>query len=582
MERKNGLYKKNYGCKQYLSCHCFRLRAGTPLTAGPLTVLKTDIRGKCFNLRSDMHLNFSRPISPLILLVFSTFLCTVSLDAQTLADDFEGTNSVLTWVGDNCNINPAKSNPVQQGINTSATVLEYGDTGGQYANIRFQLNNNFDLSVNNIFSVKIYVPSSGVTGNQPNQISLKLQDGTQTNPWETQTEIIKPIVLNQWQTITFDFQNDNYINLDPGSLPPTIRTDFNRLLFQINGENNNDQVLAYLDDFLYSGNNPGGNDPIYDYLVWSDEFDTDGPINNLNWHHQTQIPQGGSWYNGEVQHYTNRTDNSFVSNGILNIVGKKETYTNQGYTKQYTSARLNSKFAFTYGKVEVRAQLPTGIGTWPAIWMLGKNINEDGGYWDLQGFGSTGWPACGEIDIMEHWGDNQNFVQSATHTPSSFGNTINHGGQYIPTASNAFHVYTMEWYPDKLVFSVDGIPHYTYQPNVYNANTWPFNAEQYILLNFAIQPFISSTFNQDAMKIDYVRVFQTDPNPSTCVPFLNLTNNESTDTKTEQAIDYISSNSSISGTANITYHAGDYIDLTPGFEVTPSAIFHAYILECAP
>ena len=91
-------------------------------------------------------------------------------------------------------------------------------------------------------------------------------------------------------------------------------------------------------------------------LVWSDEFDTNGAIDSSKWFHQTQLPNGGSWYNGEIQHYTNRVANSFVENGQLKIVAKKEAFTAQGFTKQYTSARLNSKFAFKYGKVEIRAK----------------------------------------------------------------------------------------------------------------------------------------------------------------------------------------------------------------------------------
>lgn len=201
---------------------------------------------------------------------------------------------------------------------------------------------------------------------------------------------------------------------------------------------------------------PCAPDPVFDNLVWSDEFDGTGAINSVNWFHQTQLPAGGSWFNGEVQHYTSREDNSFASGGHLNIVAKKETFNDQGHTKEYTSARLNSKFAFTYGRVEVRAKLPTGSGTWPAIWMLGKNINEDGAYWDNEGFGTTNWPACGEIDIMEHWGSNQNFVQSAMHTPSSFGGTVNHGGQTILTASSEFHVYSLDWYEDKWCFELMG------------------------------------------------------------------------------------------------------------------------------
>lgn len=248
-------------------------------------------------------------------------------------------------------------------------------------------------------------------------------------------------------------------------------------------------------------------DVVYKDLVWSDEFETNGAINSTKWHHQTQLPANGSWYNGEVQHYTNQSANSFVSSGNLNIVAKKESFTDQGVTKQYTSARLNSKFAFKYGRVEVRAKLPIGVGTWPAIWTLGKNINEPGGYF-YPTHGSKNWPACGEIDIMEHWGSNQNYIQSAMHTPSSFGGTVNYGGQTIPTASSDFHIYTLVWTAEKMDFFVDGVKHYTYNPSVKNASTWPFDAEQYLLLNVAIQNIISSSFTQSAMEIDYVRVYQ--------------------------------------------------------------------------
>jgi beta-glucanase (GH16 family) len=440
-------------------------------------------------------------------ILFLYFSNLILAQTQTVEDDFEGNGTITTWYGDDCNINTGFPNPFPQGINTSATVLEYDDVGGQYANVRFQVSNSFDLSSEYIFSLKIYVPTTGITGNQPNQVSLKLQNGLLPAPWSTQSEIIKPIVLDQWQIVTFDFLNDNYINLDPNSLPPTQRTDFNRVVIQVNGENNNDFVVAFIDDVYYNGTIAV--DPEFDVLVWSDEFDGEGAIDNSKWHHQTLLPNGSSWYNGEIQHYTDRVDNSNVSNGNLNIIGKKETYTHQGVTKQYTSARLNSKFAFQYGKVEVRAKLPTGVGTWPAIWTLGKNIIENGGWWYIQGFGTTPWPACGEIDIMEHWGSNQNYIQSATHTPSSYGGTVNHGGQTVPTASTEFHTYTLKWYPEKLVFSVDDITHYTYEPDELNSNTWPFDAEQYILLNFAFLPNIDPGFTVDTLEIEYVRIYQS-------------------------------------------------------------------------
>lgn len=248
-------------------------------------------------------------------------------------------------------------------------------------------------------------------------------------------------------------------------------------------------------------------DPVFDNLVWSDEFDGNGAIDNDKWFHQTQLPNGSSWYNNEIQHYTNRQENSYVENGSLFIKAKKEVFTDQGVTKDYTSARLNSKFAFTYGRVEIRAILPTGVGTWPAMWSLGKNIIEPGGYWSNE-YGTVGWPACGEIDIMEHWGNNQDFVQSAMHTPSSFGNTINKGGRLVPGASNAFHIYEMEWNSEKITFKIDGIQHYVYEPTEQNAATWPFDLEQYLLLNIAVLPGIAPSFTESAMEIDYVRVYQ--------------------------------------------------------------------------
>jgi len=445
---------------------------------------------------------------PFLFLFFPGFI-----SAQTLQDDFEGAGNITTWYGDDCNLDIAKSNPYSQGINTSATVLEYHDIGGQYANVRFDAGQNLNLANHSTFVVKVYVPSSGITGNQANQISLKLQDGSQASPWQTQSEIIKPIVLDQWQTITFDFATDPFINLDPTSLPPTQRTDFNRVLFQLNGENNNDQVLAYLDDFVYvdtSSSSGGGSGPIvFDQLVWSDEFNGSGMIDTSKWFQQTQLPLGNSWYNGEIQHYTNRMVNSSQSNGTMKLVAKKETFTDQGVTKQYTSARLNSKFAFTYGRVEIRAIMPRGAGTWPAMWMLGQNIDEPGAYWQIQGYGTTPWPACGEIDIMEHWGTNQDFVQSAMHTPSSFGGTINKGGRLIPGVSDNFHVYALEWSPTKMVFSVDSIVHYVYEPAVRDASTWPFDDPQFILLNIAIEAGIDPSFLEDTLEIDYVRIYQS-------------------------------------------------------------------------
>ncbi|MDG1694546.1 MAG: CotH kinase family protein [Porticoccaceae bacterium] len=250
------------------------------------------------------------------------------------------------------------------------------------------------------------------------------------------------------------------------------------------------------------------------------DIDVDGvPIDSTKWFHQTLLPKdtngdgsADSWFNDELQHYTDRTENSYVSDGTLKIVARSEAYTNQDVTKQYTSARLNSKFAFQYGVVEFRAKMPVGAGTWPAVWMLGKSISETGTYWASQGYGTTSWPAVGEIDILEHWGSNPGYAQSAMHTTSSYGGTINHGGRSISNISSEFHTYSMDWNASRIIFKIDGIEHYRYNPSVKNADTWPYDSEFFLLLNVAIEPNIVSGFTQSQMEVDYIRVYESGSN----------------------------------------------------------------------
>jgi len=440
-------------------------------------------------------------------IIFSTLL-SLAVQAQTAQDDFEGNGSINSWFGDDCGININYPNPYPQAINTSNTVLRYADSGGQYANVRFDVSVNFDLLQSNTFRFKIYVSSSGVSGNQENKVSLKLQNNNLGSPWVTQSEIIKPIVLNQWQEVFFNFESDFYLNFDSTSGAPIDRTDFNRVVIQVNGENNSDNVIAYIDDFVHS--NTENTDPIYDNLVWSDEFDGTGPVNASNWYHQTQLIDGNSWANGELQHYTNRQANSYVSNGTLKIKAKSESYFSQGVTKNYTSARLNSKFSFNYGRVEVRAKLPSVAGTWPAIWMLGKNINENGAYWDNQGFGTANWPFCGEIDIMEpnieknqilatwHWDNGAGYQLNGSHISSSNSDT-----------SQNFHDYSLVWTPETMKIYMDS--NLVNQMDVFP----PFDSEFFILLNLAMGGNlggpIASNFSEDQMEIDYVRVYQESP-----------------------------------------------------------------------
>ena len=246
--------------------------------------------------------------------------------------------------------------------------------------------------------------------------------------------------------------------------------------------------------------------PIYDKLVWSDEFNYSGKPNSEKWHHQVIPPNNGGWFNNEIQHYTDKKDNSFVGEGSMKIVLKKEKFTYGNSTKEFTSARLNSKFAFTYGRIDVRAKLPSGSGVWPAIWTLGTNVGETGNYWGRDA-ATVGWPACGELDIMESWGHNPRYVSSAVHTKARYGG-VETGGISLPDPYNNYHVYSMIWSPEKIWFFVDDKEIHKYHPEVRTSENWPFSKDQYILLNIAVLSQVDAKFDSSRMEIDYVRVYQ--------------------------------------------------------------------------
>ncbi|MGY6648478.1 hypothetical protein [Wenyingzhuangia sp. IMCC45574] len=159
-------------------------------------------------------------------------------------DDFEGAGNI-TWVGDAAGVEVV-DNGWKTGINTSNKILKYEDTGGQYANIRFDLNEDktdkFDLSTKNIFKVKVYVPSPATAHTQPKQLALKLQDGSSSSPWEGQVEVIQTYEYDTWQELTFDFSAQS------------AETKFSRIVVQFNSENNFEAVTGYIDDFTYGSN----------------------------------------------------------------------------------------------------------------------------------------------------------------------------------------------------------------------------------------------------------------------------------------------------------------------------------------
>ena len=232
-------------------------------------------------------------------------------------------------------------------------------------------------------------------------------------------------------------------------------------------------------------------------LVWSDEFDVDGQPNPNKWTYN--IGNGGNgWGNNESQYYTKRPENVTINNGLLKITAKRENYNGHSYTS--TRMLTRGLFEFTYGRVVARAKLPLGGGTWPAIWMLGAN------------FSTVGWPACGEIDIMEHVGNNQGKIHGSIHNNSSYGATVNTGTKYVSDVSSEFHLYSVNWTEEEISFFIDDNLFYTYRPNVQNDATWPFDKDHFIILNLAMGGTfggaIDPEFSESSLEIDYIRVYQ--------------------------------------------------------------------------
>jgi hypothetical protein len=226
----------------------------------------------------------------------------------------------------------------------------------------------------------------------------------------------------------------------------------------------------------------------YTTLKFSDEFDTDGAPDPTKWSYDLGA---GGWGNDEKQTYTNAADNIIVSGGSLKITAKK-------VGTGYTSSRLNSqdKYEFKYGKIEVRAKLPSGGGTWPAIWMLGADID------------TNAWPACGEIDIMEYKGNEPYSVYGTFHYPGRSGGNADGNKVPISNAATEFHVYKAIWSPTSIQILVDD----TVVHSIVNNNTIPFNKDFFLLFNVAMGGsfggVIDPAFTQSSLEIDYVRVYQ--------------------------------------------------------------------------
>lgn len=258
----------------------------------------------------------------------------------------------------------------------------------------------------------------------------------------------------------------------------------------------NDDIYVVIPDEGYSTPDEYAG---YD-LVWSDEFDGT-QIEADNWTHEIGTGNGG-WGNNESQYYTDRVQNSYVDKGKLVIVAQEEEFEGSGYT----SARMitRDKQEYLFGRIDVRAQLPEGQGIWPAIWMLGANITD------------IGWPACGEIDIMELVGHEPSTVHGTAHWgPRGQSWSFNQGrGKSISGEkfSDKFHVFTILWEPDKITWLLDDQEYFVLTKEVVNGD-YPFNQPFFFILNIAVggnwpgYPDNTTVFPQ-TMIVDYVRVFQ--------------------------------------------------------------------------
>lgn len=224
--------------------------------------------------------------------------------------------------------------------------------------------------------------------------------------------------------------------------------------------------------------------------LWSDEFNIDGAPDGSKWGYDTGA---GGWGNNEAEYYTSRQENVIVSGGTLKIKTLKENYLGSSYT----SARILSKdkFSFKYGKVEFRAKMPIGGGTWPALWMLGNNI------------GTVSWPACGEIDVMEHLGNQLNKIYGTLHYSGHSGGNAIGSNTVIANASTQFHIYTLDWRADTIKIYVDNVVFFSFV----NTNATPFNQNFFLIINCAIGGdfggVIDPNFSSSTFEVDYVRVY---------------------------------------------------------------------------
>ena len=416
----------------------------------------------------------------LSLLLSSIFSLVSTVNSQTLPIDFETTTSWFAFDGASFT---TVSNPYVDSENPSDNVGRMiKGTSKNWAGAYLTLGSSMDLFNNDTFSIN--VRSSKLN----TKLLLKVENSSNTTiNYEKEVTMTK---YNEWETLTFDYSqipNENYDRIV--------------LIFDLGVTGNGSSSFTYyVDDIkLYSINGPP--EPCNDNLtgivpagssyelIWADEFTEDGELCHESWTYDLGTGSQG-WGNFEAQSYTNNPENVKKENGILKITAIKSG-------NSYTSARVKTKnlFDFTYGRIEIRAKLPSTAGTWPAVWLLGSNIDE------------VSWPYCGEIDIIEQFSDKQKNMSTA-HWYSD-GNA-----QYGLSVTNSsltsdFNIYRLDWTPTSISAYLNDSQYWIMTTN----NTMPFSENFFLIANLALggnkgAGTIDPNFTEDSLEIDYIRVYQ--------------------------------------------------------------------------
>jgi len=387
------------------------------------------------------------------------------LPAAVVADPTDASNQVLRLVKSPADLTWA-----------GVTVDTSGVGAGTVVPVRF--------SSSKVITVRVFSPLAG------EKIMLKAESTAEPSVFMTAEALTTQ--SNAWETLTFDFT----VPVDGAYVPGKA---YNRVsVFPHFGSTVPESRTYYFDEIRMRT----ANQLLGWRLVWADEFNVNGLPDASKWDYDTDRNRDG-WYNDELQYYArDRLANAKVASGKLRITARKESLVSapDWGGQLYTSARMvtRGKASWTYGRFEVRAKLPCGVGTWPAIWMLGT-----GGR----------WPLDGEIDIMEQLGRDPKNILGTVHTQSGYGGGGPGSRMQLNDACSAFHNYQLTWTADQITMGVDGYNYFTYSrvPGA-GYDQWPFDQPQYLLLNIAIGGTLGGPVNDSifpvTMQVDYVRVYQ--------------------------------------------------------------------------